>query len=98
MLAWVLNLGFAAGGSQAPTVVQAVKEGFYNGQYRCIGDVFTLLKASDLSSVYVSQVPVGDPDYPVWGWMKPLTPALLPLEYLQGLVSVERDYARRTVL
>lgn len=49
--------------------VQAVAAGFYKGQMRAIGDVFDLLSPSDLSDSTVSQVPIGNPDYPLYGWM-----------------------------
>lgn len=50
--------------------VQATAPGFYNGRFRNIGDVFDLNSPSDLSDSTVSLVPVGNPLYPLYGWMK----------------------------
>ncbi len=58
--------------------VQAVATGFYNNQFRQIGDVFDLLSPSDLSDSTVSQVPVGNPIYPIYGWML-VVPGTTPL-------------------
>lgn len=49
--------------------VQAVTPGFYASQYCDIGDVFDLASPADLSDSTVSQVPVGNPLYPYFGWM-----------------------------
>jgi hypothetical protein len=49
--------------------VQAVQRGQYGGVFRDKGDVFDITNASDLSDSTVSQVPVGNPDYPLFGWM-----------------------------
>ena len=58
--------------------VQAVASGFYRGQYRDIGDVFDLANTGDLSDSTVSQVPVGNADYPIYGWML-VVPSTTPL-------------------
>lgn len=65
MLAWVLNLGFAAGQKLR---VKAVALGTYRGILRDIGDVFDIA-AKDISDANVSFVPVGNAIYPVYGWM-----------------------------
>lgn len=58
--------------------VQAVQQGQYANIWRDIGDVFDIANASDLSDSTVSMVPVGDPDYPLYGWMK-VVPGTTPL-------------------
>lgn len=58
--------------------VQAIAAGYYLGDYRDIGDVFDLANTGDLSDSTVSQVPVGNPDYPVYGWML-IVPGTTPL-------------------
>lgn len=59
----------ASGGLVAFARVQAVAPGFYRGVFRNIGDVFDIYLPQDLSDSTVSSVPVGDPDYPLYGWM-----------------------------
>jgi hypothetical protein len=49
--------------------VQAASPGFYGGQFRNIGDVFDVINASEFQSSAVSTVPVGNPLYPLYGWM-----------------------------
>lgn len=49
--------------------VQAVQRGQYAKIFRDVGDVFDIAVAGDLSDSTVSQVPVGNPDYPLYGWM-----------------------------
>ena len=49
--------------------VKAIQRGQYGGILRDVGDVFDIVNASDLSDATVSQVPVGNPDYPLYGWM-----------------------------
>lgn len=49
--------------------VQAVQRGQYGGIFRDVGDVFDIANSTDLSDSTVSQVPVGNPDYPLYGWM-----------------------------
>lgn len=48
--------------------VQAVTGGFALGIWRDIGDVFDI-DSSLFSDSTVSMVPVGNPDYPLYGWM-----------------------------
>ena len=48
--------------------VQAATAGTYNGTFRDVGDVFDVA-ATLFSDATLSQVPVGDPDYPLYGWM-----------------------------
>lgn len=79
--------------------VQATQAGFYRGDYKDTGDVFDLYSAQDLSDSTVSQVPVGDPDYPIYGWMK-VVPSSTPLFSwaLTGSgASSPRNSPRRTV-
>lgn len=78
--------------------VQAVAAGFYNKIYRDIGDVFDLLSTGDLSDSTVSQVPVGNPDYPVYGWML-VVPGNTPLfSFAFYGLATQRLSPRRTVL
>lgn len=49
--------------------VKAVRPGQYAGIFRDVGDVFDIQNASDFSNALVSQVPVGNPLYPFYGWM-----------------------------
>lgn len=46
--------------------VQALAPGFSMGAFREVGDVWDADVVSDST---ISQVPVGDPDYPLYGWM-----------------------------
>lgn len=67
--------------ASAPSTVrvQAVQPGLYNGVFREVGDVFDLLSANDLSDSTVSIVPPGNPNYPLYGWMKVVDPNTRPL-------------------
>lgn len=58
--------------------VQAVQRGFYAKTFRDVGDVFDIAVAGDLSDSTVNQVPVGNPDYPLFGWML-VVPGTTPL-------------------
>lgn len=58
--------------------VKAVQRGQYQGIFRDVGDVFDIANSSDLSDATVSQVPVGNPDYPLYGWML-VVPGTTPL-------------------
>lgn len=49
--------------------VQAVQAGFYPEIWRDIGDIFDIADPGDFSDSTVSLVPVGNPDYPLYGWM-----------------------------
>lgn len=49
--------------------VKAVQRGQYAGIFRDVGDVFDIANSTDLSDSTVSQVPPGNPDYPLFGWM-----------------------------
>jgi hypothetical protein len=82
----------------APPRVQATVAGFYRGDYKDIGDVFDLLSWSDLSDSTASFVPIGNPDYPVYGWMLvvPSTTALFSWAAYGN--SSPRNSPRRTVL
>lgn len=80
--------------------VQAVVAGDYNGIWRDIGDVFDIVLLADLSNSTVSIVPVGNPDYPLYGWMKQV-PASTPLysyALSNGGLSTVRTSVRRWVV
>lgn len=80
------------------TRVQAVAAGFYNKDYKDIGDVFDLLNVGDLSDSTVSYVPVGNPDYPVFGWML-VVPSATPLfSWAASGLSSPRQAPRRVVV
>lgn len=80
--------------------VKAVAAGFYNGDYKDIGDVFDIYETTDFSSSTVSQVPVSNPDYPVYGWMTqvPSTTPLFSWALANGGASSPRTSPRRTIL
>lgn len=61
--------------------VQAVQAGFYAGIWRDIGDIFDIADPGDFSDSTVSLVPVGNPDYPLYGWMLQVVPAAPLVEY-----------------
>jgi len=85
--------------TQTTTIrVKAVAAGFYQGDYRDIGDVFDIAQ-SDYSPYNVSLVPVGNPDYPLYGWMMqvPSTTPLYDAASATGASST-RQAPRRTVL
>jgi hypothetical protein len=48
--------------------VQAVAPGFYGRSFRNVGDVFDITPEA-FSDSTVSLVPIGNPDYPLYGWM-----------------------------
>jgi hypothetical protein len=78
--------------------VQSVAAGFYRGDYKDIGDVFDLANGGDLSDSTVSYVPVGNPDYPVYGWML-VVPSTTPLfSWAASGNSSPRQSPRRTVV
>lgn len=78
--------------------VQAVSAGFYRGDYKDIGDVFDLVNTLDFSDSTASQVPAGNPDYPVYGWMLSV-PASTPLfSWAASGNSSPRASPRRTVV
>lgn len=58
--------------------VKAIQRGQYAKVFRDVGDVFDIANSSDLSDSTVSQVPVGNPDYPLYGWML-VVPGTTPL-------------------
>jgi hypothetical protein len=47
--------------------VTAVHTGYSSGTFRDVGDVFDI-DSSQYSDSSVSFVPVGNPDYPLYGW------------------------------
>ena len=78
--------------------VQATTPGFYLRQYRDIGDVFDLTTPADLSDSTVSFVPVGNPDYPLYGWML-VVPGTTPLfTWANSGLSSPRNSVRRWAL
>jgi hypothetical protein len=77
--------------------VQAVAAGFYLGDYKDVGDVFDLLNTADLSSSTVSQVPVGNPDYPLYGWMLVVSSTYPLFSWASSGLSSPRQAPRRTV-
>jgi hypothetical protein len=57
--------------------VQAVARGQTGNQFREVGDVFDI-DSSQFSDSTVSYVPVGNPAYPLYGWMVQV-PSTTPL-------------------
>lgn len=78
--------------------VQAVAAGFYNKDYKDIGDVFDLLSPADLSDSTVSQVPIGNPDYPIYGWMLVVPSNTALFSWASSGLSSPRLSPRRTVV
>jgi hypothetical protein len=77
--------------------VQATAAGFYRGDYKDIGDVFDLVSYADLSDSTASFVPVGNPDYPLYGWML-VVPSSTPLfSWASSGNSTPRNAPVRTV-
>ena len=62
-------LGSAVNFTMSFARVQAASAGFYGGSFRNIGDVFDVVNASEFQSSAVSTVPIGNPLYPLFGWM-----------------------------
>lgn len=80
--------------------VQAVAAGFYKSDWKDIGDVFDVTNTADFSDSTSAQVPVGNPDYPLFGWMTSV-PAATPLYNFalrNGGISTVRQKVRRWVL
>lgn len=78
--------------------VQAKAAGSYNKIYRDVGDVFDLLNTGDLSDSTVSYVPVGNPDYPVYGWMTVVSATTPLFSWASSGLSSPRLSPRRTVV
>lgn len=78
--------------------VQAVAAGFYRGDYKDIGDIFDLVNGADLSDSTVSQVPIGNPDYPVYGWMLQVASTTPLFSWASTGLSSPRSSPRRTCL
>lgn len=78
--------------------VQAVAAGFYKSDYKDIGDVFDILNSGELSDSTVSSVPVGNPDYPVFGWMLQVPPSTPLFSWASTGNSSPRQSPRRTVV
>jgi len=62
-------LGSAVNFTMSFARVQAATPGFYRGDYKDVGDVFDVITAAEFQSSAVSIVPVGNPVYPLFGWM-----------------------------
>lgn len=79
--------------------VQAVTAGDTAGIWRDIGDVFDI-DSSKFSDSTVSYVPVGNPDYPLVGWMLLVPPGTPLYSYAlsNGGQSTLRNVVRRVVV
>jgi hypothetical protein len=66
--------------------VQGTRRGYYAGLLRDVADVFDIYLAGDFSNSAVSLVPVGNADYPLFGWMTqvPATTALYNFALANG--------------
>jgi hypothetical protein len=83
--------------SPVPVRVRATAAGYFEGVYRDIGDVFDISDTSDFTDSAQSQVPVGNPDYPEYGWMV-IVPSSTPLfSFASSGLSSPRTSPRRTV-
>lgn len=83
-----------------PTIirVQAAIAGSYGGVFCTEGDVFDI-NAADFSDSTVSFVPVGNPDYPLFGWMTVVPPTTPLFSWAaSGLSSPVTVPPRRLVL
>lgn len=78
--------------------MQAVAAGFFGNDYKDIGDVFDIVNPADFSDSTVSQVPPGNPDYPVYGWMLPVSSTTPLFSWASTGNSTPRNSPRRTVL
>lgn len=77
--------------------VRAVAAGYLLGDWKDIGDVFDITDTSQFSDSTQSQVPLGNPDYPVLGWML-IVPSTTPLfSWASTGLSSPRSGPRRTV-
>lgn len=79
--------------------VQAKRAGTTANVWRDVGDVFDV-DSTQFSDSTVSYVPVGNPDYPLYGWMTqvPGTTPLYSYALSNGGMSSVRTHVRRTVL
>lgn len=79
--------------------VQAITAGFALSLWRDVGDVFDI-DSSLYSDSTISYVPVGNPDYPLFGWMLqvPGSTALYSYALSNGGLSSIRQSVRRWVL
>ena len=80
-----------------PVWVKATSQGYYDGIYREIGDVFQLDSIADLSDYNVDQDP-NTPDSPIRGWMLQLPGNPMPIVGVQSLYRPGNTSPRRTVL
>lgn len=80
--------------------VQAVVAGDYLGVWRDAGDVFDLIDAADFSDSTASMVNIGNPDYPLFGWMLsvPSSTPLYSYALSNGGLSTVRTSVRRWVV
>lgn len=77
--------------------VQATQACFYRGDYKDAGDVFDIFDPGDFSDSTQSQVPVGNPDYPLYGCMT-IVPSTTPLfSWASSGLSSPRTSPRRLV-
>ena len=95
--------GFITSGSPIippPVRVRVVRAGYYAGEYRNIGDVFDIASITDYSDSTMNLVPIGNPDYPLYGWMLQVPPTTPLYNYarVSGSASTARFSPRRTVL
>lgn len=82
----------------SPIRVQAIAAGFFGSDWKDIGDVFDITDPSQFSDSAQSVVPVGNPDYPLYGWMM-IVPSTTPLfSYASTGMSTPRNAPRRTVV
>jgi hypothetical protein len=80
-----------------PIRVKAVMAGEYLGDFKDVGDVFELVTSNDYSAYNVSQVPVGNPIYPFYGWMMQVPESTPLFSWASTGNSTPRNAPRRTV-
>lgn len=78
-------------------LVQATADGYYHGLFHPKDDIFYIENITDFSDSSVSLVPVGNPDYPVYGWMRQVA-GTQEFDQAESLQSWPRNYIKRTVL
>lgn len=78
-------------------LVQATADGYYHGLFHPKDDIFYISNITDFSDSSVSLVPVGNPDYPVYGWMR-MVAGTQEFDQAESLQSWPRNYIKRTVL
>lgn len=78
-------------------LVQAMQDGYYHGLFHPKGDQFYIFNVAEFSDAAQSIVPVGNPVYPVYGWMMKVVGAQ-EFDQAQSLQSWPRNYIKRTVI